>query len=238
MSAPAAARQWTASGAVPGGAPRRFVPYRHVLHQHRAALRVAVILTVLVTVLAVGALVWSGPQQADHSWAFTAAEAMRIALPPLGGVLVAGPMVADELVSGTYKMAWTQSVTPARWLTAKLVVAAGVLLGLTVPLSVLLWWVGAEGTRAGEPVFATAPYAYALLAVAVGALAGLLVRHTSGAMTVTALALAFTLVLMRSQPTSTLRDQLTLTVPLLVCSVMAVAVAFLLLRRISRGDAP
>ncbi|MGW7412627.1 hypothetical protein [Streptomyces sp. NPDC054863] len=219
-----------------GVAAGRFVPYRHVLHQHRAALRLAVVLTGLAVVLVVGALVWAGPGAADRSWAFTTADAVRIALPLLGGVLVAGPMVADELASGTYKMAWTQSVTPARWLTAKLAVAAGALLGLTVPLSALLWWVRAEGAGAFEPALATAPPALTLFAVAVGGASGLVVRHTTGAMTAAALVLALALVVLRSQPQGTWGDQLTLTVPLLGCAVVAVALAFLLLRT-PPGDA-
>ncbi|MEU8891299.1 hypothetical protein [Streptomyces sp. NPDC048442] len=236
MSAPVAVAP--SVGRAPG---RRFVPYRHVLHQHRAALLLAVVLAGLAAVLVAGALVWSGPDTADRSWTFTFAEAVRIALPLLCGVLVAGPMVAEELASGTYKLAWTQSVTPARWLAAKLAVAAGVLVALMVPLAVLLWWVRAAGPdpleRAPEPALATVPYAYALLSIALGALAGLLVRHTTWAMTLTAFALVFTLLVLRSQPMETWKDQLTLTVPMLVCAGAGVVVAFLLLRRASQGVA-
>ncbi|GAA2927722.1 hypothetical protein GCM10020221_24570 [Streptomyces thioluteus] len=43
-------------------------------------------------------------------------------LPLLVGLLVAGPMIARELESGTYQLAWTQSVTPLRWLAVKVAV--------------------------------------------------------------------------------------------------------------------
>jgi len=48
------------------------------------------------------------------------------------GVFVAGPLIARELESGTFRMAWAQSVSPARWLAAWLAVPVGALCALLI----------------------------------------------------------------------------------------------------------
>ena len=47
-----------------------------------------------------------------------------MALPVLLSGFVAGPLIARELETGTFKLSWTQSVSPARWLAARLAVPA------------------------------------------------------------------------------------------------------------------
>ncbi|MFJ2739427.1 hypothetical protein ACIO3O_07140 [Streptomyces sp. NPDC087440] len=210
--------------AVAGVAPRAAVPYRHVLHQHRAALITALVLAGTAAVLSAGGRMWS----ADGGWGLTAGKAVAGLLPLFGGVQMAGPMVAEELESGTYKMAWTQGVTPLRWLAAKAVVALGLLVGLEVALG----WVN------GTPLsFAPVPLAYVLLAVAFGTMVGLLVRRTTRATVVTGLALGVLMLAGQSQPHDTLGAQLTLALPLLAGTAVAAAAACLLLHRASQGDA-
>ncbi|MET9803003.1 ABC transporter permease [Streptomyces sp. NPDC006368] len=123
------------------------------------------------------------------------ASGALVAVPFIAGAFVAGPMIARELESGTYKVAWTQSVTPARWLASKLAVAA-VMTATGSALLVLgyrygwspfrdtfnLGWSERGVYEAIGPVLV----AYALLAVAVAAVAGQLVRRTVPAMAVTA----------------------------------------------------
>ncbi|MCH0538543.1 ABC transporter permease [Streptomyces sp. MUM 203J] len=114
-------------------------------------------------------------------------------LPALIGAFVAGPLIARELESGTHQLAWTQSVSPRRWLAAKAggaaVVAALIAAVLTgtfmsgyasVHDRVLLRWPDRGLYESSGPVLA----AYCLLGVAVGALVGLLVRRTVAAMAV------------------------------------------------------
>ncbi|MEV5242824.1 hypothetical protein AB0K89_27500 [Streptomyces cinnamoneus] len=112
-------------------------------------------------------------------------------LPLLFGVFVAGPLIARELQSGTYKLAWTQSVSPLRWLAAKLAVpATAVLAGLSLlsaaytavwreqPLAVLpgqWWWRSFD-------MIGVVPVAHALLALVLGTVAGLLLQRTVPAM--------------------------------------------------------
>ncbi|MEU8550190.1 translation initiation factor IF-2 [Streptomyces roseoverticillatus] len=122
-------------------------------------------------------------------------------LPLFAGVFVAGPVIARELESGTYKVAWTQSVSPARWFAAKLgLPVAALLVGASVLSAVFTWtWrpVGhlddgllVDGTRWYEAFDALgpAPVAGVLSGAALGALTGLLVKRTLPAMAGTAAA--------------------------------------------------
>ncbi|MFF3613827.1 hypothetical protein [Streptomyces sp. NPDC002580] len=108
-----------------------------------------------------------------------------------------GSLVARELETGTARLAWTQSVTPARWLAAKLAVPAlfvTVGTGLLVVLYRMLWSAHSDLLRAGiEPralYFSIGPAAVAapLLGLAVGAVAGLVLRRTLPALAVAGLA--------------------------------------------------
>jgi hypothetical protein len=63
-------------------------------------------------------------------------------VPGLLGIALAAPLLV-ELESGTYRLAWTQSITRRRWLVAKLGVAllAAVLAGLAMT-ALVTWWRG------------------------------------------------------------------------------------------------
>lgn len=118
-------------------------------------------------------------------------------LPGLLGAFVAGPMLARELESGTYKLAWTQSISPARWLAAKVAVPAALVLTGVPLLSLVFFWSWSSGpandfpTYWYEPVvfvsYGIVPVAHALLGLALGTVIGLLVRRTVVAMGVAAL---------------------------------------------------
>jgi hypothetical protein len=61
-------------------------------------------------------------------------------LPGLIGVLLAAPFVL-ELEHGTYRLAWTQSITRRRWLAGKLGVAVGTAVVAALALTAFLtWW--------------------------------------------------------------------------------------------------
>src|SRR5579864_1398118 len=54
---------------------------------------------------------------------FRALEALGVllmVLPLFAGVFWGAPLVARELEQGTYRLAWTQSITRTRWITTKL----------------------------------------------------------------------------------------------------------------------
>ncbi|MFD4524965.1 hypothetical protein ACFWP7_13795 [Streptomyces sp. NPDC058470] len=108
-------------------------------------------------------------------------------LPYLVAAWAGATLVARELESGTAALAWTQSVTPARWLTAQLAVPAALITAGTTVLVLLhrlMWtdgrdihyqdWYETDAYRSNGTVAVAA----ALCALAVGALAGMLIRRT------------------------------------------------------------
>ncbi|MFD9929791.1 hypothetical protein ACFWZK_27110 [[Kitasatospora] papulosa] len=118
------------------------------------------------------------------------------ALPVIASSFVAGPLIARELESGTFRLSWTQSVSPARWLAAKLAVPAVLLLSGTAVLSFVLQWAQSQadnpyGSEWYSPqIFAGTgilPFAYLLLGLCAGALIGILVRRTLLALTLSVL---------------------------------------------------
>ncbi|MFF1418869.1 ABC transporter permease subunit [Streptomyces sp. NPDC058280] len=131
-------------------------------------------------------------------WAETYGGATVFLLPLLVAAFVAGPLIARELESGTYKLAWTQSVSPARWLASKLAVSAAVtIMGTALLVITFRWtrsyvrtgWISPRNWGdGGYAALGPTAVAHVLLAVAVGALAGLLVRRTVVAMAVGVLA--------------------------------------------------
>ncbi|HEX3326319.1 MAG TPA: ABC transporter permease subunit [Actinomycetota bacterium] len=116
-----------------------------------------------------------------------------IAIPGLIGLFWGAPLIARELESGTYRLAWTQSVTRTRWLVIKVAVvgvAAMVVAGL---LSLMVtWWASpidtASANRFSMPLFderGIVVIGYAAFAVALGVAVGLLIRRTVPAMATT-----------------------------------------------------
>jgi hypothetical protein len=115
-----------------------------------------------------------------------------ISVPAFVGAFWGAPLVASELEAGTHRLAWTQSVTRTRWLATKLVVVSAVAVLLTAAFSLAFtWWsepLDRLGNRIGTANFGqrgVTPIAYALFAVALGALAGTVLRRTLPAMAVT-----------------------------------------------------
>ncbi|MFF3322271.1 hypothetical protein [Streptomyces sp. NPDC002889] len=107
-------------------------------------------------------------------------------LPFAVAVYAGGVLIGRELERGTAALAWTQSVTPARWLAAKLLLPALLITAGTALLSLLYRWARNGGPSAladewyYDDVFrALGPVsiAYALCGLAIGALAGLLLRR-------------------------------------------------------------
>ncbi|MGW1500691.1 hypothetical protein ACWCQW_19280 [Streptomyces mirabilis] len=112
-------------------------------------------------------------------------------------------LIARELESGTAWLAWTQSVSPVRWLAAKLAVPALLItLSGTVLVAAYRWsWSNRPARVIGDwpatAVFVArgpAMVAYALCALAMGALAGLALRRS-----LPALSVSFAVMLVLSQ---------------------------------------
>ena len=112
-----------------------------------------------------------------------------IVTPGLIGAFWGAPLVASEIEDGTFRLAWTQSVTRTRWLAVKLAVVGLASMATAGLLSlVVTWWAGPLD-RSNQ--FATfdqrdiVPIGYAAFAFTLGALAGALIRRTLPAMAVT-----------------------------------------------------
>ncbi|MGW2341743.1 hypothetical protein [Streptomyces sp. NPDC001661] len=105
-------------------------------------------------------------------------------------VFAAGPLIARELEQGTAQLAWTQAVSPARWLAAKLTVPAALITAgttLVVILYRLVWddrnhlLVAGIGPRDFNFSIGPATVANALFGLAIGVLAALVLRRTLAA---------------------------------------------------------
>ncbi|MGZ4381133.1 MAG: hypothetical protein ACXVZ2_05465 [Gaiellaceae bacterium] len=118
---------------------------------------------------------------------------LLLVVPALLGIFWGAPLVASELETGTYRLAWTQSVTRARWFTAKLTLvglASIVVAGLCSLM--IMWWAApvdhVKGSRFAATTFAArdiVPLGYAAFAFTLGATTGVLLRRTIPAMAVT-----------------------------------------------------
>ena len=114
---------------------------------------------------------------------------------PALALLIGAPLLAREFEHGTIRLAWTQGVSRRRWLLSKTallagaVVVAGALLG-----AIAIWWrspfdhVDGRISPSSFDVEGIVVPAYALFALAVGVLAGLLLRRTLPAISVAAAA--------------------------------------------------
>ncbi|MFD3996996.1 ABC transporter permease [Streptomyces sp. NPDC058583] len=178
-------------------------PYWVTVRQYRRALWVAGAGVLLSLVTMAWLRYWDdrtvGTDRDGHSilrLALDYASGAMLLVPLLVGAFVAGPLIARELESGTYKLALTQSVSPTRWLASKLLIAGAVTVTGTLVLigTYRLGWANVSGTwsflwfergtyEATGPVLV----AQALLALALGALIGQLVRRTVAAMALTGL---------------------------------------------------
>lgn len=124
---------------------------------------------------------------------FNYSLAIMYVVPGLIGIFWGAPLIARELETGTYRLAFNQSVTRTRWLATKLATIAAVAMA-TVGL--LSWAVTAwahhidhaNDNRIQPLVYGArgiVPIGYAAFAFAVGVTAGMLIRRTVPAMAAT-----------------------------------------------------
>jgi hypothetical protein len=111
-----------------------------------------------------------------------------IIMPGVVGVFWGAPLVTRELEGGTHRLAWTQSITRARWLATKLAVvglASAVFVGL---LSLMVTWWSSRLDAAAMNAYGTfdvrdvVPIGYAVFAFTLGVASGVVIRKMLPAM--------------------------------------------------------
>lgn len=141
----------------------------------------------------------------EHQVFYAGVVVLAVA-PALLGAFWGAPLVAREIENGTHQLAWSQSVTRGRWLAVRL---GGVVLSVAVLVGVaswlVTWWAGpidgAQSRQRGAlPLRLTpvtfgmrgvVPVGYAVLAVCVGVVLGLLLKRTLPAMALTVAVMVF-----------------------------------------------
>jgi hypothetical protein len=129
-----------------------------------------------------------------------------LAAPAIIGIFWGAPLIARELETRTFALAWTQSITRTRWLAVKLALTGLAAIAVTETLSLMqAWWadpiskaIGLGGPypvgsafgqgRLGSFIFPTSgitPLCYAAFGFALGTATGALIRRTVPAMAVT-----------------------------------------------------
>jgi hypothetical protein len=116
-------------------------------------------------------------------------NALVLIVPGLIGVFWGAPLLARELESGTFRLAWTQSVSRARWTLIKLGLLglAGMVVAGLCSLMVT-WWSSPLDFVVGAGPFAhydtrgIVPIAYSAFAFTLGVAAGAMIRRTVAAM--------------------------------------------------------
>jgi hypothetical protein len=114
-----------------------------------------------------------------------------LAVPAVIGLFWGAPLVAREIETHTYRLAWTQGVTRSRWLAVKLAVVGLASMAAAGLLSLMVTWWTSPIDRASMNHWAVLsqrdfiPVGSAAFAFALGATAGIMIRRTLPAMAVT-----------------------------------------------------
>ncbi len=116
-----------------------------------------------------------------------------VAVPALIAMFWGAPVISSELETGTYRLAWSQSVTRSRWLTVKLGLIGLASLATVAAFSLMVTWAADPIDRVsmGRILPATfsergiAPVGYAAFGVAFAVAAGTVTRRAIPAMGLT-----------------------------------------------------
>ena len=118
-------------------------------------------------------------------------DGLVVVVPAIIGIFWGAPLVSRELESGTFRLAWTQSVTRTRWLAVKLGVGGLASMAAAGLVSLMVTWWSSPVDRANMSLYSSfdqrgiVPVGYAAFAFTFGVLAGVLIRRTVPAMAAT-----------------------------------------------------
>ncbi|MGI8666481.1 MAG: ABC transporter permease subunit [Jatrophihabitans sp.] len=113
------------------------------------------------------------------------------AVPALLGMFWGAPLLAREYETGTFRLAWTQTISKRRWLLTRIGLGAVATLVLTGLFSLTVTWWYHSRDKIGSNAYDVfdrrdlVPVAYALFAFAAGVMFGALIRRTIPAMVAT-----------------------------------------------------
>ncbi len=113
------------------------------------------------------------------------------AVPALLGIFWGAPLLAREYETGTFRLAWTQTISRRRWLLTRIGLGALATLVLAGLFSLTVTWWYHSRDKVGSNAYGVfdrrdlAPVTYALFAFAVGVMFGALIRRTIPAMVAT-----------------------------------------------------
>lgn len=112
-------------------------------------------------------------------------------IPGALGALVGAPLLGQELERGTWRLAWSQTVSRTRWLVTKLALVTGGLVAFGAAVTLVMTWSRAPldrlSVRIQPPTFNFEGLSLTcslLCAFGLAVLAGLLLRNTIGAVVV------------------------------------------------------
>jgi hypothetical protein len=130
--------------------------------------------------------------------------AVIIFAPAVIGLFWGAPLITREFETGTFRLAWTQTITRTRWLATKLALAGLTAIAVSLGFSLMFgWWtapIGQAARLATDSAFplgmgpfsllafdahGIVPLGYAAFAFTLGVTAGLLLRRTIPAMALT-----------------------------------------------------
>jgi ABC-type transport system involved in multi-copper enzyme maturation permease subunit len=164
--------------------------------QFRAqAVTAAAALAAVVVVLGVSAPQRALEAGASH-WLYLAGVVVMYLTPAVIGIFWGAPLISRELETGTFRLAWTQSISRTRWLVVKLGLAALAGMATAGLLSLMVtWWSSSMdqrnplgGYRLSALLFGARdliPVGSAAFAVALGVTIGLLARRVVPAIAIT-----------------------------------------------------
>jgi len=140
-------------------------------------------------------------QDTTYRLVYILGAALVILLPAVIGLFWGAPLIARELETGSFRLAWNQSVTRERWLAVKLGILGLASMAAAGLISLILgWWASpidhaaTLGSAAGFQIRffpalfgarGIAPIGYAAFAFVLGVLVGLMIRRTVPAMAIT-----------------------------------------------------
>jgi ABC-2 family transporter protein len=114
-----------------------------------------------------------------------------IVTPAIIGIFFGAPLIARELESGTFRLAWAQGVSRTRWLLSKLAVVGLASMVCAAVVSVAVTWFSSPIDRVNMSPFQTfdnrdlVPIGYAAFAFALGTALGMLIRRVLPTMAAT-----------------------------------------------------